>query len=92
MQEAGGKEICMEKIDAVEKFIYLVKQIPDDKIEEILEAFEEACDARGLVTVEPFDRSLAGPEFLKRLDSAKESAGRGDVVSDEEACRELFGA
>jgi hypothetical protein len=82
----------MEKIDAVEKLIYLVKQIPDEKMDEVLQAFEDACDALGVVTVEPFDRSNARPEYLERLDSAREAARRGEVVTDEEAYEELFGS
>jgi len=81
----------MEKLDAVEKFIYLVKQIPDDRIEEIVERLEDYCEELGIITIVPFDRSRARPEFLKDLDEAIESSKRGEVISHEEVRREIFG-
>ncbi|GEM_PF-1490262 len=81
----------MEKIEAIEKLIYLVKQIPDDRIEKIIEKFEDFCDEKGIVIIEPFARSKARPEFVKELEEADDEIRRGEVVSHEEVQREIFG-
>ncbi len=81
----------MDKLEAVERFIFLVKQIPDDRMEKIIAMVEDYLEEQGVIIIEPFDRNTAKPEFLQRLDEAKEAAKQGELVSHEEVRREIFG-
>ncbi|MHC9538289.1 MAG: hypothetical protein AB9903_02085 [Vulcanimicrobiota bacterium] len=81
----------MDKLEAVERFIFLVKQIPDDRMEKIIAMVEDYLEEQGVIIIEPFDRSTAKPEFLQRLDEAREEARQGDLISHEEVRREIFG-
>ncbi|MDQ7822038.1 MAG: hypothetical protein RDV48_04505 [Candidatus Eremiobacteraeota bacterium] len=82
----------MDKIEAIERFVFLVKQIPDERVEKLIALLEDYMQEQGMVIIEPFDRSKARPEFLERLDAAKEGARRGELVSHDEVRKEIFGA
>jgi hypothetical protein len=81
----------MDKLEAVERFIFLMRQIPDDRIEQIIAMVEEYLEEQGVVIIEPFDRSIAKPEFLQKLDDAEKAAKHEELISHEEVRREIFG-
>jgi hypothetical protein len=73
----------------------IIEQMPDDSLEEarrLLRALLEGREAHDpeFISVEPFDRSRARPEFLRELDEAIESSKRGEVISHEEVGKEIF--
>jgi len=80
----------MDKLEAVERFIFLMRQIPDDRIEQIIAMVEDYLEEQGVVIVEPFDRSIAKPEFLQRLNDAKKAAMQEELISHEEVAEDTI--
>ncbi|MDQ7823595.1 MAG: hypothetical protein RDV48_12420 [Candidatus Eremiobacteraeota bacterium] len=63
----------MDKIEIIERLVYLVKQLPDDGAEKVLEAVEGYLEQQGIAVVMPMENvSQLRPEFIAGLREAED--------------------
>jgi len=90
----------MNKLEAVEKFIFLVKQIPDDRMEKILAMVEDYMkeQAEHRMTDEEYQAYLDNvseedeeltEEELQVIEESRKAIRDGKVVSFDDAAEEL---